>query len=553
MLLLLLVLVLALLGAPVFVIMAGSTIIAWLTHSTPSLQHARFLAPDVLDERFAGSPILVTVPLFTFVGYMMAQSRAPERIVRAANAVFGWLPGGLAIVCIIASAFFCTLTGGSAVTIVAVGGLLYPALIKNGYPKDYSLGVIMTGGSLGLLLPPSLPILIYSLVAGIDFTKAFKAGVVPGTFMIALFAVHAMYVGVKYKIPRTKPNLKEMATAVWGLKWELAVPTLVLGSLGVGLATIDESAAIAAVFVICVELLIYRDLKLKDMPRIVGVSFALAGALLLIMAMAVALTNYLITQDAPAHIFKWITDLGVTERWHFLVARNFLMYAIGAVMEGFSAILVAVPLLLPFGARFVFSPFHLAMMFLLDLEIAFLSPPFGQNLFVTSFRFRKPMTSLYRIALPFLGIMFAGLTVIMFVPWLSTVAVEGDIKRERAKAAARNEPPRDAWMLECVQEDRNNPLPCSEEDKAKWGSGSDITRASSPDPSASGLPDLSTEHEQDHAAGSKEEEAFMKELMGEAAGSASAAPGESAAPPSSAASESDDDAMLKELEKELLK
>src|ERR1051325_9779665 len=210
MLLLLLVLIFALLGAPVFVIMAGSTIVAWLTHSTQSLQHARFLAPDVLDERFAGSPILVTVPLFSVVGYTISQSKGPERIVRAADALFGGLPGGLAIVCIIASAFFCTLTGGSAVTIVAVGGLLYPALLKNGYPKEYALGVIMTGGSLGLLLPPSLPILIYSLVAGIDFTKAFKAGVVPGTFMIGLFTAHAMYVGVKYKIPRSRPDLKEI-------------------------------------------------------------------------------------------------------------------------------------------------------------------------------------------------------------------------------------------------------------------------------------------------------------------------------------------------------
>src|SRR5690349_9666220 len=262
---LILVIVFALLGAPVFAIMAGATIVAWLTHDTAALQHARFIAPDVLDERFAGSPILVTVPLFTFVGYMMAQSRAPERIVRAANAVFGWLPGGLAIVCIIASAFFCTLTGGSAVTIVAVGGLLYPALLKNGYPKDYSLGVIMTGGSLGLLLPPSLPILIYSLVAGIDFTKAFKAGVVPGTFMIALFAVHAMYVGVRYKIPRTRPDLKEMGASLWSLKWELCVPALVLGGLGVGLATIDEAAAIAAVFVGCIEFFVFKDLKVKDL------------------------------------------------------------------------------------------------------------------------------------------------------------------------------------------------------------------------------------------------------------------------------------------------
>ncbi len=467
--LLLVVLIFALLGAPVFAIMAGATLAAWFTQGTAALQHARFIAPDVLDDRFAGSPILVTVPLFTYVGYTMAQSKAPERIVRAANALFGWLPGGLAIVCLVASAFFCTLTGGSAVTIVAVGGLLYPALIGNGYPKDYSLGVIMTGGSLGLLLPPSLPILIYSLVAGTDFTKAFKAGVVPGVFMISLFAAHAMYTGIKHDIPRTRPNFREIADALWGVKWEICVPVMVLGSLAVGLAAIDEAAAISAVFVTVVELAIHRDLKLKHLPRLVSVAFALAGALLLIMAMAVALTNYLITEQAPARVFEWITSLGVTKRWHFLIARNFLMLGVGAVMEGFSAILVAVPLLLPFGARFVFSPFHLMMMFLLDLEIAFLSPPFGQNLFVTSFRFRKPMTSLYRIALPFLGIMFFGLTIIMLVPKLSTIAVDGDIAAERAKAEALHEAPRDAWMLECVQEDRNNPLPCSDADRAKWG------------------------------------------------------------------------------------
>jgi tripartite ATP-independent transporter DctM subunit len=544
----------ALLGAPVFAVMAGATMLAWLTHPSADLHHTRFLAPDVLDERFAGSPILVTVPLFTFVGYVMAQSRAPERIVRAANAFFGWLPGGLAIVCIIASAFFCTLTGGSGVTIVAVGGLLYPALVKNGYPKDYSLGVIMTGGSLGLLLPPSLPILIYSLVAGIDFTKAFKAGIVPGTFMIALFSVHAMYTGAKYRIPRTRPNLKEMATSLWGVKWELAVPILVLGSLGVGLATIDEAAALAAVFVVSYELILFKDLKLKDMPRLAGTALALAGALLLIMAMAVALTNYLITQQAPARIFEWITGLGVTKRWHFLIARNFLMYAIGAVMEGFSAILVAVPLLLPFGAKFLFSPFHLAMMFLLDLEIAFLSPPFGQNLFVTSFRFRKPMTSLYRIALPFLGIMFFGLTIIMLVPKLSTVAVEGDIARERANAAKIGAPPRDAWMLECVQEDRNNPLPCSEEDKKKWGSGEDIKAAAAEDSSAAAsaepAPPSSADIEEKGEAETDDE--LMKELMGGGVASASAgAPAPSGAPP--AGSADNDDQMLKDLEKELMK
>jgi C4-dicarboxylate transporter, DctM subunit len=489
---LLFVLIFALLGAPVFAVMAGATELAWLTHDNKDLHFVRFLAPDVLDERFAGSPILVTVPLFTFIGYMLAESRAPERIVRAAEAWFGWLPGGLAIVCIMASAFFTTLTGGSAVTIVAVGGLLYPALVRYGYPKDYSLGLVMTGGSLGLLLPPSLPILIYSLVAGIDFTKAFKAGVVPGLLVVGLLAVHAAYIGIKHKIPRTRPRLGEMASAFWMIKWELGIPILILGSLATGLSDIDEAAAIAAGYVLLVELLVYKDLKAKDLPKLAANSMALAGALLLIMAMAMALTNYLISEQVPTKLFEWVTSIGITERWHFLVALNIFMFIQGALMEGFSSILVAVPLLIPFGAEFTLSPFHLCMMFLLNLEIAFLAPPFGQNLFVTSFRFQKSMVSLYRIALPFLGILVIGLVMIMYIPKLSTLAVEKDIAAAKEKSAKFNEPPREAWMLECVQEDRNNPKPCTDAEKKKWLRGDDVvtpgTEVKEPEPGEEKVP-----------------------------------------------------------------
>ena len=286
---LLFVLIFALIGAPVFAVMAGTTQLAWLLHEDKAMQFLRFLAPDVLDERFAGSPILVTVPLFTFIGYMMAESKTPDRIVRASNAFFGWMPGGLAIVCIFSSAFFTTLTGGSAVTIVAIGALLYPALIKRGYPADYSLGLVMTGGSLGLLLPPSVPILVYSLVAGVDFTKAFKAGLVPGFMVIGLLSMHAVYVGIKAKIPRNKPSLNEMVAASWHMKWELGIPVLILGGLFTGLTGIDESAALASAYVLIVEVYIYKDLKLSDMKRIVRDSMALAGAIVLIMAMAMAL------------------------------------------------------------------------------------------------------------------------------------------------------------------------------------------------------------------------------------------------------------------------
>lgn len=465
---LLFVLVFALLGAPVFAVMAGTTELAWLLHPNENLRFVRFLAPDVLDDRFAGSPILVTVPLFTFVGYLMAESKTPHRLVRASTAFFGWLPGGLAIVCIFASAFFTTLTGGSAVTIVAIGALLYPALRERGYPEKYSLGLVMTGGSLGLLLPPSLPILVYSLVAGIDFTKAFKATLIPGFLVIALLSAHAMYVGIKAKIPRSKPDIKEMGASLWEIKWELLIPVIILGGLFTGVTAIDEVAAIAALYVFVVEVYVYKDLKLKDFPRIAKNSMALAGAILLIMAMAMALTNYIISEQIPAKLFAWVTSMGVTKPWHFLITLNVFLYIQGMFMDGFSSILVAVPLLIPFAAKFGISPFHLAMMFLLNLEIAYLSPPLGQNLFVASFRFNKPMVQLYRIAVPFILILVVGLVILMTTPKLSTVAVQGDIDKAKAESAKYNEPPREAWLMECVQEDRNNPKPCTDEDKAKW-------------------------------------------------------------------------------------
>src|SRR3954471_10888023 len=205
----LLVIALALLGTPLFAVMGGSSELAWLFHSDPTRHFLRFIAPNVMEERFAESPILVTIPLFTFVGYLMAESKAPDRIVRAASAFLGWMPGGLAIVCLFASAFFTTLTGGSGVTIVAIGGLLYPALRKQGYPANYALGLVTVGGSLGLLLPPSLPILVYALVAGIDFNAAFKAGILPGVTIMGFLAVHAAFTGIKYGVPRARPNLRE--------------------------------------------------------------------------------------------------------------------------------------------------------------------------------------------------------------------------------------------------------------------------------------------------------------------------------------------------------
>ena len=455
-----LVVLFALLGTPVFAVIGGATELLWLVHDDPSMRVLRFVAPDVLDERFTGNPVTTTVPLFTLIGYLMAQSKAPERIVRVSNAFFGWLPGGLAIVCIVASAFFTTLTGGSAVTIVAIGALLYPALVARGYPKDYSLGLVMTGGSLGLLLPPSVPVIVYSFVAGVDFTKAFKALLLPGLLVLVFLSLHAVWVAHREKIPRSRPDLREMLRSFWVIKWEAGTPLLILTGLGTGLAAIDEIAAVTAVYVVVIEKFIYRDLAWRDLPRIIGRSVALSGAVILIMATSVSLTNYMISEQIPTALFDYVTALGVTESWHFILVLNVFLYIQGMVMDGFSAIFVAVPLLIPFAAAFALSPFHLASMFLLNLEIAYLSPPLGQNLFVTSFRFGTPMTRLFRISLPFLTVLTAALAALILFPEISTVGVQSDIQRAREEALRLGMEPFEARTLTCVQEDPNAPKEC---------------------------------------------------------------------------------------------
>jgi C4-dicarboxylate transporter DctM subunit len=526
------VLFMALLGTPLFAIMGGSSELLWLSHENPDLQFLRFIAPNVMEEKFAGSPILVTIPLFTFVGYLMAESKAPDRIVRASSAFFGWMPGGLAIVAIVASSFFTTLTGGSGVTIVAIGGLLYPALRKQGYPEQYALGLVTTGGSLGLLLPPSLPILVYALVAGIDFKVAFKAGVVPGVMIMVFLAIHAVVMGIRHNVPRSTPKLSEMGQALWLLKWELGVPVVILGGLGTGLTGIDESAALTAVYVIVVECFIHKDLSFrKDLPRVAKASMALAGALIMILSMANALINYVIDQKIPAKVLEKMLGLGLTETWQFLVVLNIFLLVLGMLMEGFSAILVAVPLVLPFAARFGLHPFHLAIMFLLNLEIAYVAPPLGLNLFIASFRFDRPLTSLYRVVMPFTGILAFALFLVMYVPKISTFLIEGDIAKAYQDAAQSKLAPREAWLLSCVQEDRSNPLPCSAEDKAKFGEDGQKNPYEEAPPPDAAAPTPSAAASADPPSSIDDE--LLKAMLG--AGSPSAAPSGSAAPADSAA------------------
>ncbi len=474
----------AMIGVPLFAVMAGAAELAWVSDGAPLNR----LAPKVLDEQFAGSPVLVTVPLFIFLGYVLAESQAPRRIVVAAQALLGWMPGGLAIVCLVASAFFTTLTGGSGVTIVAIGGLLLPALLEQGYPEKFSVGLVTTGGSLGLLFPPSLPILVYGLVAGLDFMTTFKAGMLPGLLVMGLLGGYAVWVGFKAKIPLEKPRARVMAAALWDVKWELGIPVLLLGSLASSLASLDEAAALGALYTLAVALFVHKDLKRADLPRILRSSMALSGAVVLILMMANALMNYVIDRQLPAHVLEALTGAGLTERWQFLIALNVFLLVVGMLMDGFSAILVAVPLVLPFAARFGLQPFHLAMMFILNLELAFSAPPLGLNLFIASFRFGRPVVSLYRAVLPFVALLAVALGIVMAVPWLSTVLVQPDIDAARAQAEKLGVPPREAWVLECVQVDATHPHACSEADRLRYESAD--------------------------AGSTDEDDALMKELMG---------------------------------------
>jgi tripartite ATP-independent transporter DctM subunit len=473
------VVLLALLGTPLFAIMGGSAEILWLSHPDATYHHLRFIAPTVLDERFADSPILVTIPLFTFVGYVLAEAKTPDRLVAAARTVLGWMPGGLAIVAVIASAVFTVLTGGSGVTIIAIGGLLYPALRKQRYSDKFALGLVTTGGSVGLLLPYSLPLLVYALVAHVDFNEAFKAVLVPGGLVIVLLSVYSAWVGTREQVDREPPQLDKIARAIWDLKWELGIPLILAGGLGTGLTSIDEAAGLVAFYTVMIEFFVYRDLAWKrDLVRIAKASMSLAGAIILILAMANALMNYVVDQHVPTKVLDFMTGVGIRHMWQFLLVMNVFLLVLGMLMEGFSAILVAVPLILPFVAKLgnmqpseKMSPFQLAMIFLLNLEIAYCMPPLGLNLFISSFRFNRPVSSLYRVVMPFVGILVVGLVLVSYEPWFSTVAVAADVAAARAKAEKDGVAPRDAWMMQCVQEDPSNPQPCTPADMAKYPGG----------------------------------------------------------------------------------
>lgn len=404
---------LALLGAPLFSIIGAIALLSF-----------HFLGIDtsaVIVEmyRLSSAPTLIAIPLFTFAGYVLAESNAPKRLVDLSRALFGWMPGGLAIVVLVTCAFFTAFTGASGVTIVAIGGLLYPMLLKEGYPEKFSLGLITSSGSLGLLFPPSLPIILYAVVAKINVDQLFLAGIIPGFLLIILLSIYSTQKGKKAAVSLVRFNWTNLWLALRAAIWELPLPFIIIGGIYGGFFTATEAAAITAFYALVVEVFVYRDLNLfKDMPKIIKESMVLVGGILVILGTALGLTNYLIDEQVPMKILNFMQTF-ISSKILFLIMLNMLLLIVGCMMDIFSAIIVVVPLIVPIARAFGVDPIHLGVIFLTNLEIGYLTPPVGLNLFISSFRFKKPILQLYRASLPFLLILMIALLIITYVPGLS--------------------------------------------------------------------------------------------------------------------------------------
>jgi C4-dicarboxylate transporter, DctM subunit len=403
---------LALLGAPLFVI------ISWI--ALTAFGHAEIDAAVIIVElyRLASQPVLVAIPLFTFAGFLISDSGAPARIIRLSRATLSWMPGGLAVVSLIACAMFTAFTGASGVTIIALGGMLYPILIKEGYPERFSLGLMTTSGSLGLLFPPSLPLILYGLVAGVSVDQLFKAGLLPGLLILMILAFWSMRVAGKSKISRQPFSLTEFKAALKDSAWELPLPPLILYLIYGGVVTAAEAAAVTAFYIFIVEVIIRREVLGKRLLNTVSESMTMVGAILAILGCALGLTNYLVDAEIPQHILGWMSGV-IHSKFLFLIVLNVFLLVVGCLMDIFSAIIVVVPLIVPVALQFGVDPVHLGIIFLTNLEIGYMTPPVGLNLFIASYRFGKPVLSLYRATFVYLLLLLLALMIITWVPWLS--------------------------------------------------------------------------------------------------------------------------------------
>ncbi len=420
-----------LLGTPVFVIFSGLSMLLFAGGGM-----SISLVPAATFELVTNAT-LPAIPLLTVAGYILAEGGASKRLLRLARAIVGWAPGGMALMVVFVCAGFTTLTGGSGVTILALGGLVMPMLLSERYPEGFSLGLVSSAGSLGLLLPPSMPVILYAVVASESIENLYIAGFLPSLVLIALVALYAMIQGRRHKAPRHPFSFKELLSALWSAKWELAIPAIVVGAFFTGYATIVETAALAVVTAIVSQSFILKDLHWRHhLPQVIARGSTLVGAVLILLGMAMGLTSWLVDAEIPARLLEW-TRSHISSPVLFLLALNAVLLVLGSVLEIFAAIVSLAPLLVPMADAYGIDPLHLGIIFLVNLELGFLFPPMGLNLILASNRFEKPLAHLYKVALPFLLIMATGVLLITYVPALTTGflhAVKGTQAEQRSPA-----------------------------------------------------------------------------------------------------------------------
>ena len=411
-LLIILILLFLFFGAPIFAVVSGLGLFLLFSGQIDSS------AMIIEMYRMATTPVLVAIPLFTFAGYLLSESGAAKRLVRLSDAILGWLPGGLSIIALITCATFTALTGATGLTIIALGGILFPAMLRSRYPEKFSLGLLTTSGTLGLLFPPSLPLIIYAIVAKVGINQLFLAGILPGTLLVILLSAFSVQKAISAEVPRAKFSGSEVFKALKEAIWELPLPIVVLGGIYSGYFAVSEAAAITAAYVLLIEVIIYRDIKWRELPQIMRKSMILVGGLLIILGAALGLTNYLIDEQLPMKLLDFF-KAHIVSPYIFLIVLNFFLLAVGCTMGIFSALTVVVPLVSPIAHAYGIHPVHLGIIFLTNLEIGASIPPLGINLFISSIRFEKPVLTLYLASIPFIVILLFALAIITYLPWLS--------------------------------------------------------------------------------------------------------------------------------------
>ena len=405
---------LCIIGAPLFAVIAASAMLGY------SSEDIDLMALIIEIIGLADMPFLSAIPLFTISGYLLSESNAPKRLVKLTNVILGWMPNGLAIVSLIACAFFTAFTGASGVTIIALGAILYPALTQAGYPDKFNLGLITTSGSLGLLFAPSLPLILYGVIAEVSIDDLFKAGILPGFLMISVLVIYSFSANKNLSNSLNKFTPNQMIEAIKESIWEIPLPFIVLGGIYSGFFAISEAAAVTALYVIFIEVIILKEIKISDLPVIMRDSMLLVGGILLVLSVSLASTNYMIDSGVPERIFNIVSEV-ISSKYSFLALLLLFLIILGAILDIFSAIVLVVPILLPIAAQYQIDPIHLGIIFLATMQLGYITPPVGINLFIASFRFEKSIIDVYSSTIPFFIILLFSVVLITFWPTLALI------------------------------------------------------------------------------------------------------------------------------------